>query len=205
MSDQTIRCVDCGRKFIWSDGEQRFYRERKLDPPRRCADCRSHRHNERETGIADTPVRRTPARGNSRASSTSPSSTRSATASDSQWHQGWPNPYKFYGLIGFFSTLIVAGIFFFVSHDLFWSYLIGINLVAFLMYGFDKFAAKAKWLRVPERVLIAPVWLLGFGGAEIGRRVFHHKTADVQFRIKYWLSAAITATVIIVYSLWSKL
>lgn len=51
MSDQRIQCVECGRTFVWSAGEQRFYRERGLDPPRRCPDCRAERRGERRSGM----------------------------------------------------------------------------------------------------------------------------------------------------------
>jgi len=40
VGDKTMVCVGCGRKFTWTTGEQRFYAQRKLEPPKRCADCR---------------------------------------------------------------------------------------------------------------------------------------------------------------------
>jgi len=48
MSDEIIECVDCGRRFIWSYGEQRYYRERGLSAPRRCKECRARRRLERQ-------------------------------------------------------------------------------------------------------------------------------------------------------------
>jgi DNA-directed RNA polymerase subunit RPC12/RpoP len=51
MSDERIECVKCGRAFIWSAGEQRFYREHRLDRPKRCPGCRSQRRNESRTGM----------------------------------------------------------------------------------------------------------------------------------------------------------
>jgi uncharacterized membrane protein YsdA (DUF1294 family) len=47
MSDQIIECVECGRKFVWSYGEQRYYRERGLSAPKRCEECRARRKHER--------------------------------------------------------------------------------------------------------------------------------------------------------------
>lgn len=47
MSDQIIECVECGRKFVWSHGEQRYYRERGLSAPKRCEECRARRKHER--------------------------------------------------------------------------------------------------------------------------------------------------------------
>jgi len=35
-----IKCKVCGTDFEWSEGEQKFYSDRSLDPPKRCKDCR---------------------------------------------------------------------------------------------------------------------------------------------------------------------
>jgi hypothetical protein len=40
MGDQLITCQRCGRNFIWSYGEQRYYREHNLHKPKRCESCR---------------------------------------------------------------------------------------------------------------------------------------------------------------------
>lgn len=46
MSDERIICVKCGRPFIWSYGEQRFYAEHELHQPKHCPDCRPVRRAE---------------------------------------------------------------------------------------------------------------------------------------------------------------
>ncbi len=39
--DRVITCVDCGEDFIWSVGEQEFFREKGFtDEPKRCKSCR---------------------------------------------------------------------------------------------------------------------------------------------------------------------
>ena len=43
FKDETITCVDCLRDFVWTLGEQLYYRDRKLSPPRRCPQCRELR------------------------------------------------------------------------------------------------------------------------------------------------------------------
>jgi uncharacterized membrane protein YsdA (DUF1294 family) len=43
MRDQIIGCVECGRQFVWTYGEQRYYRERGLSSPKRCKNCRARR------------------------------------------------------------------------------------------------------------------------------------------------------------------
>jgi uncharacterized membrane protein YsdA (DUF1294 family) len=51
MSGNPITCVDCGQAFLWSYGEQRFYKEHKLEAPKRCPECRSHKRVERDPGM----------------------------------------------------------------------------------------------------------------------------------------------------------
>ncbi len=39
--DESILCVDCGQNFIWTVGEQCFFRDKHLEnPPKRCKDCK---------------------------------------------------------------------------------------------------------------------------------------------------------------------
>ena len=41
MEDKTLVCVDCGKEFIFTVGEQEFYKEKGFDnEPKRCLDCR---------------------------------------------------------------------------------------------------------------------------------------------------------------------
>ena len=47
ISDVLLTCVDCGASFPFTAGEQRFYAERGLPRPIRCADCRAKRRAER--------------------------------------------------------------------------------------------------------------------------------------------------------------
>lgn len=41
MPDKTLTCKDCGKEFVFTEGEQDFYREKGLqNEPQRCLDCR---------------------------------------------------------------------------------------------------------------------------------------------------------------------
>lgn len=41
FTDQPIRCVDCHGEFVWTAGEQLFYRDKCLqNPPKRCKPCK---------------------------------------------------------------------------------------------------------------------------------------------------------------------
>jgi len=61
-------------------------------------------------------------------------------------------------------------------------YLIAINIVAFFLYGVDKYRAKKSQWRVKESTLI---WLSVFGGslgAWLGMKAWHHKTQHAKFK-----------------------
>ena len=41
MADKTIVCRDCGKEFLFTEGEQAFYKEKGFDnEPVRCVSCR---------------------------------------------------------------------------------------------------------------------------------------------------------------------
>ena len=44
MQDKNLVCKDCGNQFVFTVGEQEFYKEKGFDnDPVRCADCRRAR------------------------------------------------------------------------------------------------------------------------------------------------------------------
>jgi NAD-dependent SIR2 family protein deacetylase len=48
---KTINCQDCHEDFIWTEGEQRFYKEKGFDTePKRCPDCRQVRKESKRNG-----------------------------------------------------------------------------------------------------------------------------------------------------------
>ncbi len=48
LTDIKITCVDCDTQFIFSLGEQSYFKEKGLTTPKRCPDCRAIRKKERE-------------------------------------------------------------------------------------------------------------------------------------------------------------
>lgn len=40
MPDKTLTCVECGKEFIFTEGEQKFYEEKGFQEPHRCKECR---------------------------------------------------------------------------------------------------------------------------------------------------------------------
>ncbi len=52
LQDTNISCVDCGEDFVWTVGEQIFFRDKGLqNPPKRCKGCKQAK-NERIASIA---------------------------------------------------------------------------------------------------------------------------------------------------------
>ena len=48
FEDKTLVCQDCGKEFIFTAGEQAFYKEKGLDnEPKRCKECRDKRKTAR--------------------------------------------------------------------------------------------------------------------------------------------------------------
>lgn len=62
-------------------------------------------------------------------------------------------------------------------------YLIGINVVTFLLYGNDKSRARRHAWRIPEKTLLGAAIIGGSVGALLGMSVFHHKTRKPAFYI----------------------
>ena len=61
-------------------------------------------------------------------------------------------------------------------------YLAVINVVAFFMYGLDKWKAKRSKWRIPEATLLGLAVLGGSIGAWLGMKVWHHKTLHKKFK-----------------------
>ena len=61
-------------------------------------------------------------------------------------------------------------------------YLAAINLIAFFLYGIDKWKSRhAKW-RITEARLLTVALLGGSLGALLGMKIWHHKTLHPRFR-----------------------
>ncbi len=46
LEDTDIACIDCGQDFVWTVGEQVFFRDKGLqNPPKRCQDCKKAKND----------------------------------------------------------------------------------------------------------------------------------------------------------------
>lgn len=62
-------------------------------------------------------------------------------------------------------------------------YLLLINLLGLVLYGWDKAKSKGKGRRIPERVLLWVARLGGGVGCWMGMMLFRHKTKHNRFMI----------------------
>lgn len=61
-------------------------------------------------------------------------------------------------------------------------YVVAVNVVAFVVYGVDKYKAqKAKW-RIRESTLLLLAAIGGSAGAWLGMKIWRHKTRHAKFR-----------------------
>lgn len=177
MPDQQIACTACGRRFTWSAGEQAFYRERGLQAPRRCPDCRAGRRQQTATPAArPAAAPRLPAR---RAS-----------------------PHRRFGL----SALAVAAalslaLLLIIPAGPLLAWLIAVNLIALLAYGYDKAIAGGEALRVPETVLLGLALAGGSPGAFAAMLIFRHKISKPAFLVPFGLIVALQVGLIIAWPL----
>ena len=61
--------------------------------------------------------------------------------------------------------------------------LAAVNLLAFILYGIDKFKAKKGAWRIPEASLLLVAFLGGSLGALLGMELFRHKTKHAKFKV----------------------
>ena len=56
LDDKAIVCIDCAQEFVWSAGEQAFFRDKNLEnPPKRCKPCKRMK-NDRLSAIETAQI-----------------------------------------------------------------------------------------------------------------------------------------------------
>lgn len=88
----------------------------------------------------------------------------------------------------------------FVDLGRFWSYLIGITVVTFIIYEYDKAIAGSTATRVPERVLHLLTVIGGTVDALLGQQLFRHKTLKKPFVL--WFRCIVVLQALIVALIW---
>ena len=102
------------------------------------------------------------------------------------------NPKRFHLIASLtISFVSAATIWYFLGAKQAWpalllSWLVAVNLVGFLYYGYDKARSQSENGRIPEVVLHTLSALGGSLGAWLGMTAFRHKTVKGSFRILFW-------------------
>ena len=116
------------------------------------------------------------------------------------------NPATYYGLVTFGAALVGALLIWraLPSLELVWPWLIAMNVVTLLTYGYDKFIAGTERTRVPEGILLALAFVGGTVGALAGMLFFRHKTRKWQFQLKFWPIVVLQFVLFIAYWMWLR-
>ena len=76
------------------------------------------------------------------------------------------------------------------------------SVLAFLLFGYDKFKAGRSGRRVSELHLVLVGAIGGWLGGLLGMLLFRHKTAKWPFRLKYAAGFLLYAGLIYAYLVW---
>lgn len=79
-------------------------------------------------------------------------------------------------------------------------YLLIVNIIGFIIMGWDKRKAKRGHWRIPEKKFFVLALLGGWLGIYLGMKVFRHKTLHLSFRLGIPVLGIIN--IALVYSLW---
>ena len=74
--------------------------------------------------------------------------------------------------------------------------LLALNVSAFLLFGWDKRAARSNTLRVPESVILTLALLGGSPAILLGMLLLRHKTRDRTFLPKFTLIAGLQIAIL---------
>lgn len=77
----------------------------------------------------------------------------------------------------------------------FWA-LAGMSSIAFILYGFDKWAAIREAQRTRESTLQLCALLGGWPGALLAQQVFHHKSSKRSFQVTFWFMVVLNCGVL---------
>lgn len=78
-----------------------------------------------------------------------------------------------------------------------YTYVISINLVTFLIYGYDKYQARKNGPRISEKTLHIMALIGGSGGAFLGQILFRHKTRKWKFKVIFIIIVVIQIVMIL--------
>ena len=66
-----------------------------------------------------------------------------------------------------------------------------LNIIAFILIGYDKYLAKKHKSRISEKTLLTFVLIGGTIGSGLAMLIFRHKTAKRSYLLKFWIIVSI--------------
>jgi uncharacterized membrane protein YsdA (DUF1294 family) len=99
------------------------------------------------------------------------------------------NPANFFFVIAIALVAIISGLLYWMQVSPVYSYFVGMSLITFMFYGYDKRQSQNNRMRIPEIVLHILALLGGTLGALLGQLFFRHKTKKLKFRIVFFAIA----------------
>lgn len=79
-----------------------------------------------------------------------------------------------------------------------------LNIIAFLLMGYDKKLAQNHKRRISETILLTFVFLGGSIGSGLGMHIFRHKMSKKSYLFKFWLSVIVQILFGFIYTIKSK-
>jgi uncharacterized membrane protein YsdA (DUF1294 family) len=61
-----------------------------------------------------------------------------------------------------------------------------LNIIAFILIGYDKYLAKNNQHRISEKTLLSFVFFGGTIGSGLAMLIFRHKTSKGSYLLKFW-------------------
>ncbi len=80
-----------------------------------------------------------------------------------------------------------------------YAYLVAINALALMLYGYDKRQAVVGRTRIPELVLHAAALCGGTPGALLGQGLFRHKTRKFSFQVVFVIIILLQVAAVFAY------
>jgi uncharacterized membrane protein YsdA (DUF1294 family)/cold shock CspA family protein len=106
------------------------------------------------------------------------------------------SPVTLFGVISLVLIVLLSG-YLAQTWNFVLAYLLGINVVTVLMYGYDKAIASSNRVRVPEKVLHGLAMLGGSPAALFAQLFFRHKTVKASFQLSYWAIVLVQVVLIV--------
>ncbi|MFC1780760.1 DUF1294 domain-containing protein [Planctomycetota bacterium] len=103
------------------------------------------------------------------------------------------DPKRYFFVIAIILTAAVSGLLRSMNLNALYAWLIGISIITFLSYGYDKRRALRNSSRIPELILHILALLGGSPGAFLGQFFFRHKTKKLRFKIVFLMIVLVQA------------